>query len=83
MEYAELKVREAVLALLGVFEFKGGRAWKPYDFEVMDAVHAQGLISDPHRREESVLLSDEGLAKAKTLAASSSEGDRIRKSSSD
>lgn len=38
-------------------------------FAVMDTLHAQGMISDPHGRTESVRLTDEGLAKAKTLAA--------------
>ncbi|MDN3923213.1 DUF6429 family protein [Roseateles violae] len=69
MEYAELKVQETVLALLGVFEFDGGRAWKRYDFAVMEALHSQGLISDPHGRAESVRLTDEGMSRAKALAA--------------
>lgn len=68
MQYAELNVQEAVLALLGAFEFEGGRPWKRYDFAVMEALHSQGLISDPHGRAESVRLTDEGLSKAKALA---------------
>ena len=69
MDFSELKVQEAVLALLGVFEFEDGRAWKRYDFTVMEDLHRQGLISDPHGRAESVRLTEEGLAKAKVLAA--------------
>jgi len=63
------KMQEAVLALLGAFEFENGRVWKRYDFAVMDALHAQGWITDPHGRAESVHLTPEGMRKAKALAA--------------
>ena len=69
MEYDEAKLQEAVLALLGAFEFQNGRAWKRYDFAVMDALHEQGWITDPHGRTESVYLTEEGQSKAKALAA--------------
>jgi hypothetical protein len=68
MSYNEHKVEEIVLALLGVFEFENGRVWKRYDFACMEALYAQGLISDPRGRHESVHLTDEGLRRAKTLA---------------
>ncbi len=69
MKYNESKIDEAALALLGAFEFENGRAWKRIDFSVMDRLHAKGYISDPHGKQESVHLTDEGLALAKTLAA--------------
>lgn len=69
MEYDEAKPQEAVLALLGAFEFEDGRVWKRYHFAVMDALHEQGCITDPHGRTESVCLTPEGLSKAKALAA--------------
>jgi len=69
MEYDETKLQEAVLALLGAFEFENGRVWKRYDFAVMDALHEQGCITDPHGQTESVCLTPEGLRKAKALAA--------------
>ena len=65
--YDPKKIENAVLALLGAFEFDHGRAWKRYDFAVMDALAEQGFISNP-RRTESVALSEAGLARAKLLA---------------
>lgn len=38
-------------------------------FAVMDALHDKGLITGPHGRQESVYLTDEGLRRAKELAA--------------
>jgi hypothetical protein len=69
MKYDMVKVEEALLALLGVFEFENGRVWKRYDFAVMDGLHDKGLITEPHGRQESVYLTDEGLRRAKELAA--------------
>ncbi|MFM9924539.1 DUF6429 family protein [Variovorax sp. H27-G14] len=69
MEYDMVKVEEALLALLGVFEFENGRVWKKYDFSVMDALHDKGFITQPHSAKESVVLTDEGLRLAKELAA--------------
>lgn len=66
--YDPKKIENAVLALLGAFEFDHGRAWKRYDFDVMDALAEQGFISDPRRGTESVALSETGLARAKLLA---------------
>jgi hypothetical protein len=68
MQYDDAKVEDAVLALLGVFEFDNGRAWKRFDFDVMEALFAKGLITDPRGRQESVHLTDAGLLKAKSLA---------------
>lgn len=62
------KIEEAVLALLGVFEFENGRAWKRFDFGVMESLAEQGLISEPRSRSESVALTPAGMARAKALA---------------
>lgn len=62
------RIEEAVLALLGAFEFENGRAWKRFDFEVMQSLADQGLISDPRGKSESVRLTPEGMARAKALA---------------
>lgn len=69
MKYDMVKVEEVLLALLGVFEFENGRVWKRYDFATMDGLHEKGLITEPHGRQESVYLTDEGLRRAKALAA--------------
>lgn len=62
------KIEEAVLALLGAFEFENGRVWKRFDFDVMQSLANQGLISDPRGKSESVRLTPEGMARAKALA---------------
>ncbi|MBD9667130.1 hypothetical protein IB278_24430 [Variovorax sp. VRV01] len=69
MKYDMVKVEEALLALLGVFEFENGRVWKRYDFATMDGLHKKGLITEAHGRQESVYLTDEGMRRAKALAA--------------
>lgn len=69
MTYSDDKVEDAVLALLGVFEFENGRVWKRYDFDVLDRLHAKGLISDPKGKQESVYLTESGMKRAKELAA--------------
>lgn len=69
MKYDMVQVEEALLALLGVFEFENGRVWKRYDFATMDALHEKGLITEPRGRQESVYLTNEGLRRAKELAA--------------
>jgi hypothetical protein len=69
MEYDQARIEEVLLALLGAFEFENGRVWKRYDFAAMDALHARGLITEPHGRQESVYLTDEGMRLAKEMAA--------------
>ena len=66
--YDDQKIEDAVLALLGVFEFENGRAWKRFDFDLMEALANKGLISDPRGRAESVRLTSDGMARAKALA---------------
>ncbi len=68
MQNDDAEVEDAVLALLGVFEFENGRAWKRFDFDVMEALFAKGLISDPRGRQGSVHLTEAGPLKAKSLA---------------
>ena len=43
------KIEETVLdsALALLFEFENGRAWKRFDFDVMQSLADQGWISDP------------------------------------
>lgn len=68
MEYDLARIDDAVLALLAAFSFDGGRAWKGFDFDVMDRLHARGLISNPKRRTRSVDLTPEGLELGRKLA---------------
>ncbi|MEO5738743.1 MAG: DUF6429 family protein [Variovorax sp.] len=48
---------------------RSDRVWKHFDFATMDALHAKGLIAEPRGRQESVYLTDEGMARAKERAA--------------
>jgi hypothetical protein len=70
VQYDEAKIEEVVLALLGVFEFEfeKGRVWKRFDFDVMDALHAKGYITEPRGRQESTHLTEEGMVASKLLA---------------
>ncbi len=68
MQFDDAKFEDAVLALLGVFEFENGRAWKRFDFDVMEGLFTKGLISDPRGKQESVHLSEAGILRAKSLA---------------
>lgn len=61
------KIEEAVLALLGAFEFENGRTWKRFDFDAMQSLAHQGLISRPRGKAELVRLTPEVMARAKAL----------------
>jgi hypothetical protein len=69
MKYDDQKIDEAVLALLGVFEFENGRVWKRINFGVMDSLFEKGYITDPKGKTESVYLTEEGMRLARELAA--------------
>ena len=68
MSYDQAKIEDAVLALLAAFSFDGGRAWKGFDFDVMDHLHARGFIEDPKRKTKSVWLTAEGLERGHSIA---------------
>jgi len=58
------RIDEAVLALLLLGLHDGGRAWKTFDWDAMDRLHARGLISNPAGRTKSVVFTHEGLEAA-------------------
>ncbi|MCD7100334.1 DUF6429 family protein [Stenotrophomonas sp. MMGLT7] len=68
MSYDESRIEEAVLALLATFSFDEGWAWKGFDFEIMDRLHAQGFISDPVGKAKSVWLTPQGLERGHEIA---------------
>jgi hypothetical protein len=43
------------------------RAWKSFDWGALDRLHARGYIADPKNKAKSVVLSAEGLERARTL----------------
>lgn len=70
MDYNLSKIDDAVLALLAIFSFGDDRAWKGFDFDVMNRLHAEGLIENPVGKNKSVRLTPEGLQRGQKLAAS-------------
>lgn len=68
MEYDEKLIEEAVLALLAAFSSDDGNAWKGFDFEVMNRLHEQGLISNPVNRNKSIWLTEEGQERGRQTA---------------
>jgi hypothetical protein len=58
---------DLALALMYLTLHDGQRAWKGLDWDVLSHLHEQGLISDPRSRAKSVVLSDEGLARAEAM----------------
>lgn len=68
MTYDETKIEDAVLALLAACSFDGYRAWKGFDFHVLNQLHAKGLIDDPKGKTKSVWLTPDGLERGNTIA---------------
>ena len=67
MEIDTDRIDRAVLALLYLGLHDGCRAWKGFDWDAMDRLHAKGLISDPVGKAKSVVLTEEGLREAERL----------------
>ncbi len=71
MEYDQQKVDDAVLALLCLTMHDeseyGCRAWKGYDWSVMDRLHESGFIGNPKGTAKSVVLTPEGMERARKL----------------
>jgi hypothetical protein len=45
----------------------GERAWKSFDWDAMDRLHAKGYISDPKSKAKSVVLNLDGVKRAREL----------------
>ena len=67
MSYNHQRMENALLALIGALEFEDGRFWKDYDFDLLNSLHGQGLISQPWGKVKSARITPEGLEKAKAL----------------
>lgn len=67
MDHDENKVDEVVLALMYLTLHDEVRAWKGFDFRVLDRLHERGFIRDPKNKARSVVLTEEGLAKSESL----------------
>ena len=67
MELDNDKIDEAVLALLLLGIHDGARAWKGFDWESMNRLHAKGLISEPRGKAKSIAFTEKGLQEAERL----------------
>jgi hypothetical protein len=67
MEIDTGKVDEAAIALLYLTPHDGARAWKGFDWETLNRLHAKGFISDPVNKAKSVIRTDEGLRASERL----------------
>jgi hypothetical protein len=63
------KIDEAILALLQLGLHDGNRAWKSFDWDALDRLHAKGFISDPVGKTKSVALTELGMAESSRLLA--------------
>jgi Domain of unknown function (DUF6429) len=64
------RIDDAVLALLLLGLHEQNRAWKSFDWDAMNRLHAKGLISDPMGKAKSVVFTEDGLRKAEVLMRS-------------
>jgi hypothetical protein len=70
MEYDATKLDEIILALLHLnahTEHGVTRAWKGFDWDTLDRLHARGFISDPKSKAKSVVLTEQGARVAEEL----------------
>ncbi len=72
MEVDRNKLEEVAMAMLSLTMFGDRgvvRAWKGLDWDLLDALHTRGWISDPVSKAKSVVLTPEGEAAAQELFA--------------
>lgn len=67
MEIDRDKIDDAVLALMWLTLHDERRAWKGFDWDALERLHARGLITDPVNKAKSVILTDEGLRQSEEL----------------
>jgi uncharacterized protein DUF6429 len=67
MAVDEDKIDDTVLALLCLTLHDGYRAWKGFDWDVMNRLHEKGMIGDPVNKAKSVGLTEKGLQRSKEL----------------
>lgn len=45
----------------------GLRAWKGFDWDILDSLHEKGWIGDPKGKARSVIITEEGKAQAQLM----------------
>ena len=68
MDWDPEKIDDAVLGLLFLTLHDGNRAWKNFDWDALNRLHAKGLIENPKNKNKSVALTPEGLELAQQSA---------------
>ena len=69
-DYNTTKVDEVILALLHLNAHTDHgitRAWKGFDWDALDRLHAQGFIANPKSKAKSVVLTEEGVRRGEEL----------------
>jgi hypothetical protein len=61
------KIDDTVLALLYLTLHDGCRAWKGFDWDVMNRLHEKGMIDNPVGKAKSVVLTGQGLRESERL----------------
>ena len=67
MAFDRERAGDLVLALMQLTLHEERRAWKSFDWDVMNDLFERGLITDPRRKAKSVLLTDDGLARSREM----------------
>ncbi|MFD1559607.1 DUF6429 family protein [Paraburkholderia silviterrae] len=67
MDIDTAAVDDAVLALLYLTLHDDNRAWKSFEWNVMNRLFERGMIGDPVNKAKSVVLTDEGLRESERL----------------
>ncbi|HEU5376402.1 MAG TPA: DUF6429 family protein [Ktedonobacteraceae bacterium] len=66
-DFDQDKIDEVVLALMQLTLHDGYRAWKGFDWDVLNRLYERGLIDDPRNKAKSIALTDEGLKEPERL----------------
>ncbi|QBD79939.1 hypothetical protein EPA93_29735 [Ktedonosporobacter rubrisoli] len=66
-DYDHDKVDEFVLALLYLTLHDSYRAWKGFDWDVLDRLYQKGWIDNPRNKAKSVVFTEEGLSRSANL----------------
>ena len=61
------EVEEAGFTILGLTLHDGNRAWKGFSWDLMGRWHERGWIDNPQGKAKSVVLTDEGVTRAREL----------------
>lgn len=67
MEIDNNKIDDALLALLFLTLDDAGRAWKGFDWDTMNRLHAKGYIGDRVSKVKSIALTDAGVERSELL----------------